>query len=404
MKILKPTLILSLSFATILPSIADDWPFYRGPKRNGISEEAGWKTNWGKGGPKVAWEKQVGIGSASFAVVGDRVLTSGNLDNQDAVFCFDAASGKEIWARRLEVKFEKRMWEGGTAATPTIHKDKVYHFSYDGQLHCLSLKDGSVIWKVHVIEDFGGALSRWKYAGSPLIVGNRLFLDIGGKPNSTLALDANTGKKIWGSGEDNAGYTSVIPFHHGKTPAGLVYKSNAMLGVSLIDGSLLWRIPWVAKYDVTASSPSVAGDKLLISSGYKPGRTCLYQLTGGEPRKLWQNDDLKTKMNSAVIYKNHVYGISERKAMVMCLDLATGKTVWEEKGAGQFGNLVVVDGKLVMLSDSGELLIAPASPRGFSVEAKAQILDKRCWVMPVLANGRLYAKNNIGHVVCLDLR
>ena len=279
----------------------------------------------------------------------------------------------------------------------------MYNLSYDGKLKCLAIDSGKVLWEKNLLRDFGGKLSRWKYSGSPLVVGNRVVVDVGGSGNSTISLDATTGKKIWGSGSQSAGYASPIPFLQGKTAAVMVFKGSRMVAHDFKSGKQLWEIPWKTSYDVNASSPVIIGDRFYISSGYKDGRGALFSITSGAPKKLWRNDDIKTKMRSCVAYKGYIYGISEKKGMLMCMDQANGKTLWSERKGGQYGTLMVADGKLIVLSDSGELVIAEAQSSGYKELASANVLKGRCWVAPVLANGRIYAKTNKGQMVCIKL-
>lgn len=389
------------------PALADDWPFFRGPRFNGVSTETSWTTNWPSSGPKVAWRKNVGRGASSFAVAGDRVITMGNLEDQDVVFCFDARDGRLHWRFEYDCPFDGRNFEGGTASTPTIGGPYVYTVAYDGQVHCLRLEDGHLVWRRHLVEDFGGRYSSWKYAGSPLVIDDLVLLDTGADGNSTLALDHRSGRKVWGAGRDLAGYSTPIPFERENRRAVLVFKARAMVALDRAKGRELWRIGWKTYYDVNASCPTVIGDRLFISSGYggRSARGALFQLGGGQPRQLWLNDQIGTKMNSAVVYGDHVYCVSEKsRGQLMCVALRDGRTVWAERSFAKYGTLLVAGGKLVVLDERGELVVAEASPNGYHELSRAKVLDGRCWVMPVLASGRLFARNNGGKVVCLDLR
>lgn len=396
-------------FILTMPASADDWPFFRGPHYNGISTESGWMARWSAAGPKIAWQKNVGIGSSSFVVVGRRVITMGSLKdkNEDVVWCFDPDTGRINWRFTYPCKFADRNFEGGTASTPTIDGSLVYTVSYDGQVHCLRLEDGGIVWRKHLVRDFGGRYSSWKYAGSPLIAGDLVILDTGADGNSTVALDKTSGRRVWGHGDDLAGYSTPIPFEHAGKVGVLVFKARAMVAHDLATGLELWRIGWKTYYDCNASSPTVVGDKLFISTGYggRGARGALFQLQPGEPRQIWLNQDLETKMNSAVVYESHVYCISERSGgQLMCFDLRDGAIVWAEPSFARYGTFMIADGKLVILDEKGELVIADATPAGYQEKARTKLLNGRCWVMPVLANGRLYAKNNTGGMVCLDLR
>ena len=331
----------------------------------------------------------------------------GNREDQDVIWCLDADSGQVIWQYDYACKFEDHYFEGGTSTTPTVDGSFVYALSYDGQVHCLNLQNGRLAWRKHLVQDFGGRYSNWDYAGSPLVVGNLVILDTGADGNSTVALDKKTGRKIWGAGSDLAGYATPIPFQFAGASAVLVFKARAMVAHDLANGRELWRIDWRTNYDVNASTPTVIGDKLFISSGYtgRRARGALFQLEQPRPRQIWVNDDIETKMNSAVVYEGHIYAISERAGgQLMCVDLENGKTVWTERSFAKYGTLMIADGKLVILDENGELVIATATHQGFEELSRAAVLDGRCWVMPVLANGRIYVRNNKGQMACLDVR
>jgi outer membrane protein assembly factor BamB len=391
------------------PAAADDWPFFRGPNFNGVSTETGWTCRWPDPGPKVAWRADVGTGASSVAVAGDFLVTMGSRkeENEEVVWCLDAYGGETLWQFSYPAEFDARQFEGGPASTPTIDGRLVYSLGYLGDVHCLNLDDGHVVWRKNLVDDFGGRLSSWKYAGSPLVIDNLVIFDTGADGNSTVALDKRTGRKVWGAGNDLAGYSTPIPFDHAGVRGVLVFKARAMVAHELATGRELWRIDWRTNYDCNASSPTVLGDKLFISTGYggKRARGALFQLGDGEPRQIWLNQDLETRMNSAVLYEGHVYCISERgSGQLMCFGLNDGAIVWFEPSFAKYGTLMIADGKLVVLDEKGDLVIADATPAGYREIARAKVLDGRSWVMPVLANGRIYAKNNSGKIVCLDVR
>lgn len=400
--------ILLLSSALLSTTLmAKDWPYFTGPAFTGASEESKWSADWGDEGPKVAWKAKVGTGAASFSVSGNRVLTSGSDKDKETIYCFDRTSGKELWKFTFDCNFEKRMFEGGTAATPTIDGNHVFNLSYDGQLYCLSLDKGEVIWKTHLVDDFGGNLSRWKYASSPLVQGDLLILDCGGKGNSTLALNKKTGKKVWGQGDENAGYATPTPIKLKGKPAVVVFKGTAVVAHDLKTGKRLWEVPWKTSYDVNASSPvPLPNNRLLVTSGYKDGRAVLFDVSGSKPKELWRNDDVKTKMSSAVVHDGHAFAVNsdgDHKNSLICVSLATGKTVWSQKGFGQ-GTLTLAGGKLVVLGEKGTLVVADATGAGYKLVGEAQVLGSRCWVKPVLSYGQVFMKNNKGQVVCADLK
>ena len=391
------------------PAVGADWPFFRGPSFDGMSTESGWTAEWPTSGPKVAWRGEIGPGASSVVVTGNRLFTMGSRPESDreVVYCFAADSGRAVWQFDYPSKFNARQFEGGPASTPTVDGSLVYTLGYEGQVHCLDVETGRPVWQKHLVNDFGGRYSSWKYACSPLIVGNLVLFDTGADGNSTVALDKTSGEKVWGSGDDLAGYSTPIPFEHDGRPAVLVFKARAMVAHQLSDGRELWRLDWRTYYDCNASTPTVAGDKLFISTGYggRGARGALFQLGPGEPSQIWLNQDLETRMSSAVVHEGYVYCVSERSAgQLMCFDLRDGSVAWSEPSFARYGTLMIADGKLLILDEPGDLVIAAAVPDGYRELARTKALPTRSWVMPVLSAGRIYVRSNSGTLVCLDVR
>jgi len=378
-----------------------DWTFYRGPLENGISAEK--LGALPMGGLRPLWKANVGTGTSSITVSGDRVFTMGNLQNKDDVWCFDAKSGRVLWKHEYPLDVDKRMFEGGTAATPTVDGDRVYTVSHQGDLFCLDAATGKPIWYKHYQRDFGGKRPYWGYAGSPLIEGNLLICDVGAKGGSTVALDKTNGSLVWKSGDDESGYASpVIAGIAGKRTI-VLFKSQNLVGLEAQTGQELWRQPWKTDYDVNAATPLVSGDRIFVTSGYGAG-CALFEITTGGVSERWRNKNLRAHVNSPVIWQGAIYGIDNTanpKAPLVCLDLETGALKWSEKLGG--GALVLVDGKLVILSEPGELIIGDVSPAGFKAALRQHVLPSRCWVQPTVANGRIFCRNNNGEMVALAL-
>ena len=238
----------SMVFAIALafPADANDWPHWRGPDANGISKETGWSAKWPAEGPKRLWTAKVGIGFASFAVSNGRVFTSGNTDNTDTVFCFDANTGAELWKHSYAEKLDAKYYEGGPSATPTVDGDRVYTLSKRGLLHCLDAAKGTVIWSKDLVKELKVKLPTWGFAGSAFIQGDRLLLNVG---RSGTMLDKNTGKVIWSSAREETGYSTPVTFNwRGELCATLAGKKD-IVTLRVKDGKEVWRHPWKTKYD-----------------------------------------------------------------------------------------------------------------------------------------------------------
>jgi outer membrane protein assembly factor BamB len=204
---------------------------------------------------------------------------------------------------------------------------------------------------------------------------------------------------IWSSGKESAGYSSPVPFTQGSVHGMLLFSTKALSAVNPQTGKLLWQHPWPIPHGVNAADPVLIGDRVFISSGYNEG-CALLQMKANGVSVLWQNKNLRNHFNSSIAIGDSVYGFDESE--LKCLDLQTGNVRWAERSLGK-GSLIGADGKLIILSEKGELVIAEASPAAFKPLARAQVLGGKCWTAPVLANGRIYCRNARGELVCVDV-
>jgi len=377
-------------------SPAADWPNYRGPDHNGISQETGWTAQWPANGPKVLWKAKVGKGFASFTIAKGRAYTTGNTDDKDTVFCFDANTGAEVWKHSYESPLDPKAYSGGTSATPTVDGDRVYSVSKRGIVHCFGAADGKVIWTKNLAEESGAKVPGWGFAGSVLIEGQLALLNFG---TAGTALDKQTGKVVWSSGALESGYSTPIPFASSGERAAMFTIKQEVIAVKIKDGKELWRFPWKTQYDVNAADPILNGSKVFVSSGYNHGAG-VFDIGTTPPKEIWQNKNMRNKVASSVLWQGHIYGMDE--SQLRCLDFNTGEVKWTDKVTGM-GALMLADGKLIVLSENGELLVADASPTGFKPISRTQVLGKTCWAAPVLANGKIYCRNGNGDVVCVDV-
>lgn len=385
--------------ALAAPVSADDWPQWRGPTRDGISTETGWTTTWPAGGPRVLWKASFGAGCSSITVAEGRAYTMGNQNNTDTVYCVDVVSGRTLWEYSYPSQLDPNMFDGGPTGTPAVDGPRVYALSRDGLLLCLT--EGKVVWSKNLPKDFGAPKPRWGYANSPLVFGDRLILDAGGPGASAVALNKLTGELIWKAGDDRAGYSSPVVVKPGAEATVAFLNAAALVVRAANDGRELWRYPWKTLYDVNAATPIVHGDAIFISSGYGRGGALVRQEgAGGNP--VWETREMRNHINSSVLWDGHFFGFDE--SSLKCLDAATGKTRWRQGSMGK-GSLIIAAGKLIIMSENGKLVVALPSTTRFQRVAEAQVLSKgRSWVVPTLANGRLFCRNNSGEAVALDVR
>ena len=389
--------------AAAMTAAPGDWPRWRGPAQTGISTETSWRSQW-ESDPEQLWSKPIGVGFSSVAVADGRLYTMGHADGRDTVFCLDATTGKELWAHSYECALVDNLHEGGPAATPTVDGQRVYTVSKEGHLFCLDAHSGEVLWQQNFQEAFDVEMPTWGFSCSPLVVGNRLIVDAG----RIAAFDKTTGEVLWKTEAFDPGYGSPINFTRGDEQLIAVLNNEFLVIVAARDGRVLDRVKWKTDFKTTATTPIIAPDgTIFISTGYKVG-CARFKLVGDELEYIYDNRNLSNHMNNSVLWQGHLYGFdgnshASRQVKVTCLDYETGETLWQERGLG-CGSLMLAGGKLILLSDAGELVIAEPSPKEFKPLSRTQILDGKCWTVPVLSHGLLYARNAAGELVCVDLR
>jgi outer membrane protein assembly factor BamB len=386
----------------------DDWPNWRGPHHNGVSDETGWRWDRLREGPPILWHKSIGTGFASVAVVGGRVYAFGNTgkegdgkeaEQQDILWCLDAATGREVWKHAYLSPLLPKNHEGGPSATPTVEAGKVYTLSQDGQVFCVDAQSGAVVWQKHLGKDYGIEPPNWGLAGSPIIIGDLIVLNAG--PYGT-AIRKQDGGLAWGGQKGPAGYASAVPYEQQGKSCAVILGHRELYGVVAATGQVLWKQPWTTMHDENIPDQIVAGDKLFACSGLGTG-AALFRIGPDKLVQLWSHKNLQNWLSSSVLWKGYIYGVDTAKAPgVTCLDLQTGDVKWSGPNVG-VGSLMLADGKLIVLSDAGTLTIVDAVPTGYKELASAQILEGKCWTVPVLAGGRIYARNAVGDLVCVDV-
>jgi outer membrane protein assembly factor BamB len=381
---------------------ANDWPNWRGPTHDGISTESGWLDHWPAEGPKVAWKARVGTGFSSFTVADGRVFTAGNDNNTDTIFCLDAAGGQTIWSHPYPAALGDKFFEGGTTATPTPAGGRAYTVRRWGDVFCFEAATGKVVWSKNIHDEINLRVPTWGFASSPLAFENEILLNAG---EAGLALDKDTGKVLWQSANKDAGYTTPLPIQQGGKWFAVLASGKAYRAVNLRTGEEAWQLRWMTEFGVNASDPVASGDRLFISTGYDKG-AALFKLGAAVPEEVWRSKVMRNQFNSCVLQGGYLYGFdgnSDAGASLKCVEFATGTEKWANADTGS-GALMVADGKLIVISEQGELMVAPPSPAGFKPTARAQVLGGKCWTTPVLANGRIYCRNATGDVVCVDVK
>ena len=379
---------------------AADWPHWRGPHRNGVTNESGWII-WERE-PQVAWRANVGLGFSSIVIANGRACTAGHADGHDTISCVDALSGKAIWKHTYPAELGDKYYEGGTTGTPTFDETRLYWLSRWGDLFCFAADNGKIVWTKNLVEETGMKIPSWGFTGAPLVHGNLLVVNMG---EAGMALDKTSGNIVWKSANKDAGYSTPLPIEREGRSVALLGSEKNYIAVDILTGKEIWRYKWLTQYGVNAADPVVDGDHLFISTGYGKGATLL-KMGAGEPLEVWKSKALRTQLNPAVLFNGHLYGAdgdTTQTAPLKCVELSSGTEKWAHPGFGS-GGVIIVDGKLIALTAMGELMIAPATADEFKPLARAQVLGPKCWTAPVFANGIIYCRNGRGDIAAIDMR
>lgn len=375
-------------------ALAADWPQFRGPNRDGISRETGLLRSWPAGGPEVLWKIPLGEGYSHLAVSKGRLFTLYGEGANDYAAAWDAATGKQLWKVPLGRKFVNDQGNG-PRSTPTVDGGLVYALTATGRLAALSSADGKRVWEHDLGAEFDAEAPQWGVSTSPLVEGNLLLVDAGGSGGKSLiAFDKKTGRVVWASQREVAGYSAPIAITVGGVRQVIFFTGRAVLSVSPRDGRLFWRVPWKTNWDVNAAAPVfVPPDRLYVSSGYGTGGALFkIEVKGGRvgAEEVWRSRKMKNQFSSSVFHGGHIYGFDN--SVLKCIDAATGEEKWKESGFGH-GSLILADGHLVVLSERGKLSLVEATPAGYREKGSSQVLSGKCWTAPTLADGRLYLRN-----------
>ncbi|MDA7757998.1 PQQ-like beta-propeller repeat protein [Opitutales bacterium] len=400
------TKYLYFFYILLLPFLhSADWPKWLGPNNDGVSTES----DWGNDLDNLQWKTKIGVGFSSMVVADGRLFTMGH-DGQkrggkETVYCLNAKTGKPIWTDSYEAPLVDYLHEGGPCATPTVDGDLVYTISKHGKLGAYQAGTGKKVWfKDMMVVSSMKKVPDWGFAASPYVMGNLLLIEAG----STYALDKNSGKIIWKSKDYRPAYGSPISFKSGKDTHIAVIKTDGLVILDGSNGKTLAFEKWETSYSTNASTPIIKGDKIFISTGYRRG-CALFQWNGKSLKKIYENKNLSTHMNHAILVDDYLFGFDGNVHMAgpkdfTCIQFSTGKEQWRVADGGlQIGSLLVADDRMILLGQRGECTIAKVNPKKFEVLNREQIIGGKTWTMPVLANGLLYVRNTRGDLFCLGL-
>jgi outer membrane protein assembly factor BamB len=386
-----------------------DWPGFRGPNRDSRLFNVSIDTDWAKSPPELVWKHRIGPGWGSFAVAGNRLFTQEQRGGDEAIVCYSAESGGEVWEHREPTRFEEAMGGAGPRATPTPVEGRLYAQGATGKLLCLDAASGRPHWTADVKADAGGVVPQWGYSSSPLVIDGVVVVYAGGPGGKgTAAFSAETGKLAWTAGRATHSYSSAHAANFGGVPQALLVSDFGIESFDPKTGKLLWEHEWLEKGMNRVVQPAILNDTdLLVATGVgnNQGTRRLRVTRSGESWKIetvWTSKALKPYFNDFVVYEGHLYGFDDSR--FCCVNLADGQEVWKE---GNYGHgqvlLLASQGVLVVQGVDGKVYLVQANPAEHNELAKFTALKGKTWNHPVIAHGMLFVRNS-QEAACYRLR
>ncbi len=374
-----------------------DWPAFRGAGRDGLVTGVKLDPDWAARPPEQLWKHRVGPGWGSVSIAGGKLFTQEQRGDEEAVVCYDAATGVEVWEYKTPGRFTESIAGPGPRATPTILGGKVYAQGATGKLARLDAATGQQEWLRDLVAD-GGTLVPWGFAGSPLVTDGVVIVTAnGGGGKGVIAYKADSGEIAWTAGNGKHSYASPHPATLGGVPQVLVL-SDFGLESFRADGAKLWEYAWTIPEVNRSTQPAVLSDTdVVLGTGVGPDqgvrRLRVTKAGGGwDVKQVWGTRGMNPYFNDAVVVGKHYYGFDGDR--FACVDLETGKQTWKETAYGHGQVLGLPDQGLMIVQDvKGKVALVRADGADFDELAKVPALAGKTWNHPVVAHGRLYVRN-----------
>ena len=439
MRIFARIAFLILSFPLIVAADTDslDWPDFLGPARNGKSQEKIEIAPWRNTGPPVIWHKKVGTSYGAPTIADGRLFMFARHDDMARLTCMESDTGTELWRFEYPTDYEDMYgYNNGPRSCPVIDGERVYIFGVQGKLHCLSVSDGTLLWKVDTAARFNVVQNFFGTASTPIVEGDLLIAQIGGSPPGTpkdvwasngkpppngtgiVAFNKHTGEVVYKITDQLASYASPITATIDGRRWGFMFARDGLVGFEPTTGKFDFYYPWrCARIEsVNASSPVVADDLVFISESYEVGSSVLQVYPGGY-KVVWKDSprrekSMKLHWNTAIHHEGYLYGCSSRHSSggeLRCVEMKTGKVVWAQR-VNERASLLWVNDYFIYLGEYGGLMLLKCTPEKMEILSEAvprdengrQFIEYPAWSAPALSNGLLYLRGK-DRLVCFAL-
>ncbi len=394
--------ILFVAVAAIQTALAQDWAQWRGPNRDGVTNDFLAPAVWPEK-LKPIWKTEVGSGYSSPVVSKDRAWIHSRKGEEEVVSCLDLRTGKIVWSKGYPVAFTKNRYATemgkGPYSTPALYDGRLYTLGATAILSCFDANTGELKWR----KDFGAPDTSKMFCGtafSPVIDQGNLIIYVGDdiKGGSMFAFDPATGRERWKWTGEGPGYASPIVVDLEGARQIVTMTDKSVIGVESKTGKFLWRMPWPDEWNENIVTP-ILYKNLLIFSGVRKGTVAAQLAKNGAEwtaKQVWHNPEIAMYMNSPVLEGDHLFGMSsKRKGQYFCLEAATGKVLWTTEGREGGGAAILnTKGALLILTSDANLIVTKKSAKGFEQVAKYSVADSATHAHPVALGKRLLVKDD----------
>jgi hypothetical protein len=399
---MKKEFLLSVLTITFLTKYCfADWPQFLGPHRNGTTQNENIPFEFADGEPEIEWEHSIGNGFSGPVVSNGHVVISHRKGNRAVTDALNIKDGKPVWTYEYETDYVDDFgFDNGPRAVPLIHSKSVFIFGAEGMLHSLDAKSGELIWKRNLRKELGSSKGFFGRACSPIIIGNTLIIQAGGKGCGIIGLDPAKGTLKWKATDHEAGYASPIASKIGNQKIAILFTRTGFLCIEAISGKILIEKAHRAKMhaSVNAASPVlIKPDEVFLSACYGVGAS-VWKINPENRKinKLWElNNQLDSHYATPVQFEGHLIGYHGRQETgteIRCIESSTGKIKWSSERIPA-GSITLANKTLIILTERGEMILAPANTDKFKPSARGQILGAETRAMPALSNGRFFARD-----------
>jgi len=407
--VLVATTVAAPRFTSIAPT---DSPQFRGMDRTGISKETGLLKSWPAGGPKLVWSaKGCGDAHATPSIVGNRIYGMGLRGDDEVIWAKDVKTGKDIWSTPIAkaIRLDAPQGGNGSRSTPTVEGNRMYSIGVAGDVICQDTATGAIVWRRHLVKEFGGRVPTWGYSESVLIDGNNVIVTPGGA-KSIVALNKKTGEQVWVSnvpGRNDASYSSAILADVTGSRQIIQFLAGSVVGVDAASGKFLWNYDAPAcRQGINCSAPLYKDGFVFAASAYQNGgglAKLTKTATGTTAEQVYFTKEMQNHHGGMVLVGDHIYGFDNSN--LTCMEFKTGKVLWTDRSVGK-GSVTFADGMLICRSERGPIALVEATPAKYTELGRFEQPERSTapsWPYPVVSNGKLYIRD-MDVLLCYDVK